>query len=122
MQISEKSDIYSFGIILFGLITGKPVVINSSGNCIHILEWVFPLVEEGDIQNIMDPRLPRNFSTNSAQRAIETAMACVLTVAPQRPDINYILAELRECFNLETLIHGMGSPAIEWQRTEIYAS
>ena len=35
------------------------------------------MVDKGDIQNIVDPRLQGNFNVNSAWKVIEIAMACV---------------------------------------------
>ncbi|KAK3411653.1 hypothetical protein EUGRSUZ_I00390, partial [Eucalyptus grandis] len=96
----KKSDVYSFGIVLFELITGQPAVMRSrdGSDFIHILEWLIPIIESGDIQRIMDPRLHRELNTNSAWKVVEIAMSCTQPTAIQRPDINHILAELKESF------------------------
>ncbi|KAK8608407.1 hypothetical protein V6N13_023831 [Hibiscus sabdariffa] len=86
-----------FGIILFELITGQPVIINSTECSTHILEWVRPLIQEGDIQMIVDPRLENEFDVNVAWNAVEIAMSCALQTSKQRPDISHVLAELKEC-------------------------
>ncbi|XP_027334329.1 putative leucine-rich repeat receptor-like protein kinase At2g19210 isoform X2 [Abrus precatorius] len=78
---TKKSDIYSFGIILFELITGQQAVLRAPGRKIHILEWVIPIVERGDIQNVIDPRLQEKFNVNSAWKAIEIALSCISPVA-----------------------------------------
>ncbi|XP_039158262.1 putative leucine-rich repeat receptor-like serine/threonine-protein kinase At2g19230 [Eucalyptus grandis] len=94
----KKSDVYSFGIVLFELITGQPAIKRSwDGNDVmHILEWLIPIVESGDIQRIMDPRLRGEFNTNSAWKVVEIAMSCTQRKAIERPDINHVLAELKE--------------------------
>ncbi|XP_039158260.1 putative leucine-rich repeat receptor-like serine/threonine-protein kinase At2g19230 [Eucalyptus grandis] len=94
----KKSDVYSFGIVLFELITGQPAVMRSQDGCdfIHILEWLIPIIESGDIHRIMDPRLQGKFNINSAWKVVEIAMSCTQPRAIQRPDINHVLAELRE--------------------------
>ncbi|KAF7814201.1 receptor-like protein kinase [Senna tora] len=122
LHISKKSDIYSFGIILFELITGKPAVTQASGKVSHILEWVVPLIEKGDISNIMDPRFEGNFNTTSAQKVTEVAMSCISKDLVLRPDISHIVAELKECLNLEIImIHGSSSSVFESYITEIHA-
>ncbi|KAF8012172.1 hypothetical protein BT93_I0335 [Corymbia citriodora subsp. variegata] len=94
----KKSDVYSFGIVLFELIMGELAVMRSrDGNdFMPILEWLIPIVESGDIQRIMDPRLQGEFNTNSAWKVVEIAMSCTQQRAIERPDINHVLVELKE--------------------------
>ncbi|KAK4784565.1 hypothetical protein SAY86_018933 [Trapa natans] len=102
-NLNKKSDVFSFGIILFELITGYPAVMRSAnGNAMHILQWVIPIIQRGDVQSIVDPRLNGNFSVNSAWMLVEIAMSCIPPTAIQRPDISGILAELKECWDMET--------------------
>ncbi|KAL3720927.1 hypothetical protein ACJRO7_005696 [Eucalyptus globulus] len=95
-QFTKKSDVYSFGIILFELITGQPASVRSRNGSasIHILQWLIPIVESGDIQGIMDPRLQGEFDINSAWQVVEIAVSCTRPTAIQRPDIHQVLAEL----------------------------
>ncbi|GMI77965.1 hypothetical protein like AT4G29990 [Hibiscus trionum] len=96
-NLNKKIDVYSFGIILFELITGQPVILRSTEFSIHITEWVRPMIEKGDIRMIVDPRLENEFDVNAAWKAVEIAMSCALQTSKQRPDISHVLAELKEC-------------------------
>jgi hypothetical protein len=92
--------VYSFGVILFVLITGRQAIVRIGEESIHILEWVTPIIERGDIQNVVDPRLQGEFSINSAWKIVEIAMSCTSPNVIERPDMNQILAELKECVSL----------------------
>ncbi|KAF8031042.1 hypothetical protein BT93_D0276 [Corymbia citriodora subsp. variegata] len=100
-NLSKKSDVYSFGIVLLELITGHPAIIRSPEGSMHILRWVTPLIERADIQSIVDPRLNGQFNIGSAWKGVEIAMSCVPTTAVQRPDMNRVLSELKECLTAE---------------------
>ncbi|XP_034696439.1 putative leucine-rich repeat receptor-like serine/threonine-protein kinase At2g19230 [Vitis riparia] len=97
-RLTEKSDVYSFGIVLLELISGQPAIIKSSeSSTIHIVQWVRPLLEMGDIGGIVDPRLNEDFDTNSAWKAVETAIGCVVHSSSERPTMSDVVAKLKEC-------------------------
>ncbi|TKY44537.1 LRR receptor serine/threonine-protein kinase [Spatholobus suberectus] len=99
--LNEKSDIYSFGIVLLELITGRPAILK--GNPImHILEWIRPELERGDLSRILDPRLQGKFDASSGRRALGIAMACSASTSIQRPTMSVVLAELKQCLKLES--------------------
>ncbi|GAU24783.1 hypothetical protein TSUD_356130 [Trifolium subterraneum] len=110
---NKKNDIYSFGIILFELITGRKALERTSEETIHILKWVIPIVEGGDIQNVVDPRLQGEFSINSAWKIVEIAMLCTSPNADERPDMNQTLADLKECLSLEMSQRNCGNTTAE---------
>ncbi|GKV27239.1 hypothetical protein SLEP1_g36432 [Rubroshorea leprosula] len=98
--INKKSDVYSFGIVLLELVCGQPVITRGEER-IHIIEWINPLIERGDIRRIIDPRLQGAFNINVAWKAVEIAMSCVLPIGIKRPDMSCVLLELKECLDLE---------------------
>ncbi|GLU22320.1 hypothetical protein SLE2022_384070 [Rubroshorea leprosula] len=108
--INKKSDVYSFGIVLLGLVCGQPVITRGEERN-HIIERINPLIERGDIQRIIDPRLQGEFNMNAAWKVVEIAMSCVLPIGIKRPDMSQVVSELKECLDLE-----MGSK--ETQRME----
>ncbi|KAE9467886.1 hypothetical protein C3L33_00207, partial [Rhododendron williamsianum] len=49
----------------------------------------------------MDSRLNRDFDTNSAWKALETAMACVELNSNRRLEMRKVVVNLRECLEME---------------------
>ncbi|XP_021829655.1 probable LRR receptor-like serine/threonine-protein kinase At1g05700, partial [Prunus avium] len=101
-HLNKKSDIYSFGIVLLELITGRAAIIRDLEQLpIHICQWVRPKFERMEIESIVDSRIQGTYLHSSAQKAIEIAMACVSSTAIQRPDITVVFNDLKECLEIE---------------------
>ncbi|KAH7865083.1 hypothetical protein Vadar_002003 [Vaccinium darrowii] len=79
---------------------GKPPVLRTHEK-IHIVKWVMPMVERAEIKEIVDSRLNGDFDTNSAWKVVEIAMACVEHSSIRRPAMRQVVAELRECVEME---------------------
>ncbi|CAN1301952.1 Probable LRR receptor-like serine/threonine-protein kinase At1g07560, partial [Linum perenne] len=60
-----------------------------------------PLITTGDLRNLVDPRLVGNFDTNSAWKFLEVAISCIRSISIQRPSMNHVVAELKECLETE---------------------
>ncbi|XP_027358521.1 probable LRR receptor-like serine/threonine-protein kinase At4g29180 [Abrus precatorius] len=98
--MNEKSDIYSFGIVLLELITGRPAIMKGNP-LMHILEWIRPELETGDLSRILDPRLQGKYDASSGWKALGIAMTCTASTSIQRPKMYLVLAELKHCLNME---------------------
>ncbi|KAL1212399.1 putative LRR receptor-like serine/threonine-protein kinase [Cardamine amara subsp. amara] len=98
--LSEKTDVYSFGVVLLEIITNQPVIDTNRGKA-HITEWVVYMIMEGDIRNIIDPKLMGEFDTNGVWKAVELALACVNPTSNRRPTMPHVVMELKECMDAE---------------------
>ncbi|KAL1208519.1 Receptor-like protein kinase [Cardamine amara subsp. amara] len=99
-RLNEKSDVYSFGIVLLEMITNQPVINRASENS-HITQWVGFKVNRGDIVEIMDPNLCKDYDSNSAWRALELAMSCANPSSSKRPFMSQVINDLKECIVCE---------------------
>lgn len=66
---------------------------------------------EGDIRNIIDPKLLGDFDTNGVWKALELAMACVNPTSNRRPTMPHVVMELKECLDSE-IVRKQGSQEI----------
>ncbi|KAF3518638.1 hypothetical protein DY000_02059929 [Brassica cretica] len=86
-SLTEKSDIYSFGIVLLEIITNQPVI-DKTRERTHINEWAVLMLTKGDIRNIIDPKLMGDYDTNSAWKTLELALGCVNPSSNRRPTMH----------------------------------
>ncbi|KAL5575491.1 hypothetical protein UlMin_017190 [Ulmus minor] len=100
-RLTEKSDVFSFGVMLLEIITGRLAITKNNGKD-HVIEWVKFRLSSGDIESIVDPRIvEQDFSKNSVWKAVELAMTCVFQVSSKRPNMTQILIELKQCLAME---------------------
>ncbi|XP_016646982.1 PREDICTED: putative leucine-rich repeat receptor-like serine/threonine-protein kinase At2g19230 [Prunus mume] len=101
-QLTRKSDSYSFGIVLLELITGRPAIITELETVpVNVSDWVRAKFERMEIESIVDSRVQGTYKYSSAQKAIETALACVSKTPTERPEISHVYDRLKECFEIE---------------------
>jgi serine/threonine protein kinase len=108
-QLSEKSDVYSFGVVLLELITGQPPAVSTSDTeSIHIAQWVRQKLSEGNIESIADSKMGKEYDVNSVWKVTELALRCKEKPSRERPTMTDVVAELKECLELE-VSRGIGN-------------
>uniref|UniRef100_A0A0D9XVY0 non-specific serine/threonine protein kinase n=1 Tax=Leersia perrieri TaxID=77586 RepID=A0A0D9XVY0_9ORYZ len=101
--LTEKSDMYSFGVILLELISGhEPISNDNFGlHCRNIVEWARSHMESGDIHGIIDQSLDEGYDLQSVWKIAEVATMCVKPKGVQRPSISEVLKEIQDAIAIE---------------------
>uniref|UniRef100_A0A7N0UV48 non-specific serine/threonine protein kinase n=2 Tax=Kalanchoe fedtschenkoi TaxID=63787 RepID=A0A7N0UV48_KALFE len=107
-HLTSKNDVWSYGVFLFELITGRrPVDRNRPKSEQKLLEWVKPYLSDSKkFKLIIDPRLEGNFSIKSAQKLAILGNQCLAKNPKRRPKMSEVLEMMNQIVESE----GFGSP------------
>lgn len=95
-KVSESCDVYSYGILLLELITGKKPIEKLPGGAKRtITEWAEPFISKAKFKELVDPKLRGNFDENQLKQAIHVASLCVQTEAEKRPIMKQVVSLLK---------------------------
>ncbi|KAJ9689579.1 hypothetical protein PVL29_014984 [Vitis rotundifolia] len=95
-KVSESCDVYSFGILLLEILTGKKPIEKLPGGVKRtITEWAEPLIIKGRFKDLVDSRLRGNFDENQLRQAINVAALCVQNEAEKRPNMKEVVSLLK---------------------------
>ncbi|XP_043713600.1 receptor-like serine/threonine-protein kinase ALE2 isoform X2 [Telopea speciosissima] len=95
-KVSDKIDVYSYGVVLLELISGrKPIITESPKGKESLVMWAKPLLESGDLNGLLDPNLTGKVDEVQMQRMVLAAALCLTRSSSRRPKMNEILKLLR---------------------------
>ncbi|ESQ50600.1 hypothetical protein EUTSA_v10022596mg [Eutrema salsugineum] len=110
-KLTEKSDVFSFGVMLLELITGKRPVDNSSTMDDTLVDWARPIMaralEDGNFNELADPRLEGNYSPQEMARMVTCAAASIRHSGRKRPKMSQIVRALEGEVSLDALNEGV---------------
>ncbi|XXG40517.1 hypothetical protein AAC387_Pa01g1211 [Persea americana] len=93
-QLTKKADVYSFGVLILEIVSGRNNAKSSwSAMPKVLLEWAWELYQEGRFLELVDPQL-QQYPEDQIIRFIKVALFCTQAAAKQRPSMTQVVAML----------------------------
>jgi serine/threonine protein kinase len=116
-QLSEKVDVFSFGVLVLEIVSGrKNIEPNLNEDQSYLLEWVWKLYEEAKLLEIVDPKLNTHNHEKDIIHVINIGLSCVQSIASNRPSMARIVAMLQgDDMEIEVVIKENPLRTIEYE-------
>ncbi|KAI8525195.1 hypothetical protein RHMOL_Rhmol13G0210200 [Rhododendron molle] len=93
-KFSTKSDVFSFGVLVLEIISGKRNNFYHSDDAANLLSYAWKLWREGTPLDLLDPTLEGSYARNEVTRCIHIALLCVQDDPNARPSMATIVLVL----------------------------
>ncbi|CAN6565276.1 unnamed protein product [Malus baccata var. baccata] len=99
VKITEKCDVYGFGVLVLEIVTGKRPVEYMEDDVVVLCDMVRGALEEGRVEECVDARLQGIFPAEEAIPMMKLGLICTSQVPSNRPDMGEVvnILELIRC-------------------------
>ncbi|KAK6120827.1 hypothetical protein DH2020_045432 [Rehmannia glutinosa] len=112
-NLSTKTDVFSFGILLLEIISGRKAI-DVAHSPPSIVDWAIPLIRRGKLLSIYDPRIvpPKDASVRKMLAVV--AAKCVRNCRERRPSMKEVVECLSELSKLVPVYswNGLANPCL----------
>ncbi|KAJ9562924.1 hypothetical protein OSB04_008084 [Centaurea solstitialis] len=101
-QLTRKADIYSFGVLLLEIVSGRP---NQNRRLPveeqYLLERVWELYREGELEKLVDTSIGKDVDMDEACLYLKIGLLCTLSLPKNRPSMSSVMKMLNDEMSID---------------------
>ncbi|KAG4978363.1 hypothetical protein AAZX31_13G276800 [Glycine max] len=118
LRVNEKSDIYSFGVVILELVTGKLPLDPEYGEN-DLVKWVQSTLDQKGLDEVIDPTLDIQFR-EEISKVLSVGLHCTNSLPITRPSMRGVVKKLKEVTELPKSLSGkLSSPYFQEEASDI---
>lgn len=91
-MLNERNDVYSFGILIMEIISGRnPVDYSRPPAEVNLVDWLKMMVTNRNPEGVLDPKLPEKPTSRALKKTLLVALRCVDPNAQKRPKMGQVV-------------------------------
>ncbi|XP_021752716.1 probable serine/threonine-protein kinase At1g01540 [Chenopodium quinoa] len=91
-MLNERNDVYSFGILIMEIISGRsPVDYSRPPAEVNLVDWLKMMVTNRNPEGVLDPKLPEKPASRALKKTLLVALRCVDPNALKRPKMGQVV-------------------------------
>lgn len=94
LRVNEKSDTYSFGVVILELVTGKAAIDPQLGEK-DLATWVCSTVDQKGVDHVIDPNLDCHYKEQIC-KVLDIGIVCISPLPINRPSMRRVVKMLQE--------------------------
>lgn len=115
-KLTEKSDVYSLGVVLFEVLCARPALDAAlPKEQVNLADWVLYCKKKGMLEDTVDPHLKWRISPECLKKFADTAEKCLSDHGVDRPSMGEVLSSLEYVLQLHENPEATSISEEEWQ-------
>jgi len=104
-KLTQKSDVYSYGVVLFEVLCGRaavnPVAVEEESEKVGLATWAMQCYKCGSIDELVDPHLAGNVRPQCLMAFVDLGIQCLADRSAERPTMGEVLNTLERILSLQ---------------------
>ncbi|XP_059453490.1 probable LRR receptor-like serine/threonine-protein kinase At1g29720 [Corylus avellana] len=93
--LTYKADVYGLGIVALEIVSRKSIMkYRPKDNCVCLVDWALDLQRNGNLMELVDPKLGSKLKNEEAIRMIKVALLCTNASLAFKPTMSAVVSML----------------------------